>query len=135
MPNHFYRVLAVASPILILVLMSLPGNTLDAAARWLSALLHLETQLRPTKWAYTDKLTHILLFLVFALSWVRAGFFPRCYWLWLIPLMLAYAGLTELVQFYVPRRVPDFNDFLADSVGIALGAAWARLPAWRRRSG
>lgn len=39
-----------------------------------------------------------------------------------IALGLAYAGLDELHQAFVPTRMPDLFDLAADAAGLALGA-------------
>ncbi len=41
--------------------------------------------------------------------------------------MLAFGLLIELVQFYIPERSADWQDVLADAVGIAAGLATVAL--------
>jgi VanZ family protein len=48
--------------------------------------------------------------------------------LWLF--LLCHAGLTELLQLFVPGRYGSLRDVGLDAVGIALG--WAVLGAWQR---
>lgn len=41
--------------------------------------------------------------------------------------LLAYGGLIEILQTFVPPREGDWADLLADAIGIALGLAVAAL--------
>lgn len=41
--------------------------------------------------------------------------------------MLAYGGMIEIVQLYIPGRTGEWADLLADSLGIGIGAAMAML--------
>jgi hypothetical protein len=64
---------------------------------------------------------HAISFMVLAvLALMTRWPIPR----WGIVLALViYAGMTEIVQGYVPHRTPDWIDWLQDLAGIALGAA------------
>jgi VanZ family protein len=69
-----------------------------------------------------DKLNHlaafgalaVTAFLGFARAWARVG-----------ASLLAYGALIELRQAFIPNRSADWEDLLADAVGIALGLALA----------
>lgn len=62
-----------------------------------------------------DKLIHAGLFALLALTGLLAGAAP---WLLLV-LLVAYAGLSEVLQAVLPiNRDGDVHDALADSVGI-----------------
>jgi VanZ family protein len=41
--------------------------------------------------------------------------------------LLAYGGLIEVLQLFVPGRSAEWGDLLADGIGIAFGAALAAL--------
>jgi VanZ family protein len=45
--------------------------------------------------------------------------------------LLAYGGLIEVLQLFVPNRDGEWGDWLADAVGIGIGAllavAWLRV--------
>ena len=41
--------------------------------------------------------------------------------------LLAYGGLIEVAQWFVPGRAGEWADLLADAVGLAIGAALAWL--------
>jgi VanZ family protein len=72
-----------------------------------------------------DKLNHALAFttLAFAASLGQPG--PlRTRLVWLAGL-LAFGGLIEILQLFVPGRSAEWADLLADAVGIALGAVVA----------
>jgi hypothetical protein len=70
-------------------------------------------------------LAHTISFLVLAMLALMTRWpVPR----WSIVLILAaYAGMTEIIQGYVPHRTPELMDWFQDLVGIAVGAAccWA----------
>ena len=74
-----------------------------------------------------DKLNHSTAFA--ALAFAASFSFPhslrsQCAGL---AVMLAYGGLIEIVQLYVPGRTGEWADLLADSLGIGIGAAMAML--------
>ncbi len=74
-----------------------------------------------------DKLNHVLAF--FALAFSACLGYPasrRAGLLWLGGL-LAYGGVIEVLQFYVPGRSSEWADLVADAVGIACGAIIAAL--------
>lgn len=81
-----------------------------------------------------DKLVHGGLFAGFAFFWSLALSEVRA-WPVVVGLAgLAMGGLTEAVQAIpVLKRVADWEDWFADSigVGIGLGAAWAAIKVWR----
>lgn len=59
---------------------------------------------------------------------VHGGLFAAVTWLglrlgyrWIVPAMLAQAGVSELVQhWFLPQRGGDIWDFVADAAGMAL---------------
>lgn len=72
-----------------------------------------------------DKLNHMLAFTALAIAaWLafparlRTRLFSLC-------ALLAFGGLIEILQLYVPGRSAEWADLLADALGIALGAALA----------
>ena len=78
-----------------------------------------------------DKLNHVAAFaalavtasLGFARAWARVGVS-----------LLAYGALIEVVQAFIPNRSADWDDLLADAIGIALGLALAAgASRWLRR--
>lgn len=101
----FYLVLAVS-----LVMLFSPGSTVPAGP------------------PYSDKVTHLLIFLVLALAaryaqW-RAG--------WILLGGVLYAAVTEVLQFVLPiQRSGTVGDWLADVVGVAIGLGVVWL--WRTR--
>jgi len=73
----------------------------------------------------------VLSFLMLSARWPV----PR----WGVVLVLVlYAGVTEIVQGFLPPRTPEWGDWFQDIAGVALGAAlcWtaAKWIARRRRS-
>lgn len=117
-----------------------------ARRRWMAVfvvlcLVTLVVALLPAERAPTasgwDKLDHALAFAalgaagVFALHWLRRGVAL------VLPLLAALGALIELLQVWVPSRMADPADLLADVVGAAIGtfAAWLVLRALGRRPG
>jgi VanZ family protein len=70
-----------------------------------------------------DKLIHVVLFLVLAVSGRWAGIRPGA----LGALLVGYGAVSEVVQWLAPlERSGSVADWLADVVGVALGLlAWA----------
>lgn len=92
------------------------------------ALLPGERAPEATGW---DKLDHALAFAalavagVFAMHWMRRGV------AWVLPLLTVFGAAIELLQIFVPSRMADVQDLLADVAGAALGTllAWLFLRA------
>ena len=84
-----------------------------------------------------DKLNHAGDFAALTLSGLL-GLCPQRAGSWrvLLPL-LAFGGLIEILQWFVPGRSSEWNDLLADLVGLCLGALLAliatRLAGWWQR--
>ena len=83
-----------------------------------------------------DKLVHFGMY--FGLGWTLAraarmsGLRTALAAAGLIAAGIAFAGLDELLQRWVPRRAPDMADWLADVMGLV--AAYTLYAArWRRR--
>jgi VanZ family protein len=72
--------------------------------------------------AISDKLVHTTMFAALALTGVLAGV-PV---VWLAPALVAYAGLSEVLQATLPiDRDGDWHDALADTIGVAIGVVLA----------
>lgn len=81
----------------------------------------------PVPW--TDKVVHVLLFLLPTLAGLLAGLRPA----WLVGLLALHAPVSELVQHVLlPGRTGDVWDAVVDLVGVAL-AVLALLVVGRRR--
>ncbi len=83
-----------------------------------------------------DKLNHLGAFAALTVCGLLGFCLHRAgSWRVLLPLF-AFGGLIELVQFAVPGRRPDWDDLVADALGMALGAgvamALARVARWRQ---
>lgn len=50
-----------------------------------------------------------------------------------LALLVSYGGVVELLQGLVPRRTVSFSDFIANTLGIAVGAAAYAAAEWYRR--
>jgi len=76
-----------------------------------------------------DKLNHAAAFAALAMSGCLG--FPRSpRTLLCLAALLVLGGLIEILQLFVPGRSSEWADLLADSVGIACGAAIALSLLW-----
>jgi VanZ family protein len=81
----------------------------------------------PQLFALADKVAHTLAFTALALVGLRA--YPRHTWIVCI-LLIALGGLIEVVQGYTSTRSQEWGDFVADTLGVSVGA----MLAWLFRS-
>ncbi|MFG6415365.1 VanZ family protein [Roseateles sp. DC23W] len=89
---------------------------------WL-ALAPVPPKTADTGW---DKANHLLAFGTLAFVGVWAQWPRPRLWGWLVLALLAYGVGIEIAQSFVPPREADWQDVVADGLGIALGllAAW-----------
>ncbi|HLE33149.1 MAG TPA: VanZ family protein [Bacteroidota bacterium] len=87
-----------------------------------------------------DKIAHAGIYFLLCLLSKRA-FFHQEKWLWLrensmlaaLIFAIAYGVLDEVHQNFVPHRVPDIYDAMADALGSLLFLGWHRFRTGRRR--
>ena len=79
------------------------------------ALMPTDMPMPSTGW---DKSNHLLAFSVMALLGRRA--YP-CRAMVVLAGLLAYGALIEVLQSFTPNRSADWQDLVADAVGLALG--------------
>lgn len=72
-----------------------------------------------------DKLNHLLAFAALAFAGGLGFSQSRDRQTFLLLALLAYGGLVEVLQLYVPGRAGEWADLLADTIGIACGAVTA----------
>lgn len=85
----------------------------------------------PTAPPGTDKVIHLLLFALLAVTGRWAGM----RWEWLLAALVAYAGISEVLQATLPiGRDGDVWDALIDVTGAVLGLTGFALVARRRRT-
>ena len=112
-----YRLLALASFVVILVFLSLPGHWIAALQSWVQLWWPWSSSDSIPSNFPTDKLIHGVMFATCAALVVRG---------WAVCLMLfLYGMVTELIQRYVPGRSASLGDFLADGVGVLIGVGVA----------
>lgn len=77
-----------------------------------------------------DKLNHVVAFTALAFtSCMSCPNSPR--WrLVLLAALVGFGGLIEVVQSFVPGRSSEWDDLLADSIGIAFGASVGAAWLW-----
>jgi len=113
------KVQAGISLVFILLLLSTPGPVIE----WLKLMIALPVR-PPSASAFpTDKVVHCMMFAVSGFLVCRAWLSTRGA-MAIIAMLLAYAGLTEVIQMMVPGRSGSVMDWLADAVGILLGVWW-----------
>jgi VanZ family protein len=77
-----------------------------------------------------DKLNHVLAFTALAFSACLGSQASRGMRLLLLGGLLAFGGLIEVLQLFVPGRTSEWGDLLADSIGIGCGAVIAATALW-----
>lgn len=88
------------------------------------SLAPLSTPLPSTGW---DKSNHVLAFA--ALAFLARKAWPGRLWL-LLPCLLAYGALIELLQSFTPDRYAEWSDLWADGVGLFVGTMFTWLASW-----
>jgi len=78
----------------------------------------------PQFFALADKVVHTIAFAALALAGLQA--YPRHTWIVCI-LLIALGGLIEVVQGYTSTRLQEWEDFVADILGVSVGAMLALL--------
>lgn len=82
----------------------------------------------PVTW--TDKVVHVLLFLLPTVAGLVAGLRPS----WVVGLLALHAPVSELVQHFVlPNRSGDVWDAVADLSGVVLAVTIVVVGRARRR--
>ncbi len=111
----------------------------------LAAVIFLEsgrsdTALPNWDFSFTDKGAHVLAYWVLGLLVCRAVGFGQRATIKMLALgclvTALYGGIDEIHQHFVPGRLCELSDFIADSIGAVLGAAtWCVVGIWRIRRG
>lgn len=78
----------------------------------------------PQLFALADKVVHTLAFAALAAVGLRA--YPR-HIFFVCVLLIALGGLIEIVQGFTSTRSQEWEDFLADILGVGLGTVFAKL--------
>lgn len=115
------KVLAAGSLVFVLLVLVTPGPVIE----WLKLMIALPVRPPSASEFPTDKVVHCMMFAVCGFLVCRAWLATRGA-MFIIAMLLAYAGLTEIIQMMVPGRSGSVMDWLADAVGILLGFWWAR---------
>jgi len=77
-----------------------------------------------------DKLNHMAAFTALAFAATMSTPGSRGVRLALLSAVLAFGGLIEVLQLFVPGRASEWGDLLADSIGVVCGAAGAACWLW-----
>jgi VanZ family protein len=122
-----YRWLALLFLLAVLVVLSLPGALLAHLADMVKALLLLPPSDEQPSLLPLDKLVHAGLFFVAGVLLGRGWHGRASVWVLLGLALLAFGGLTEGIQSFVPGRSASWGDVLADALGAAAGLLLARI--------
>ena len=110
-------------------LLLMPQGMRDAAVSVLSGLL-------PQALVIGDRLPSLGHFTVFAVAGALVRLSRRSdRWLGQLMLLIALAGLLELLQYLSELRAPTLDDWLVNAVGALAGWLVAALVLWRRQEG
>ncbi|CUS48338.1 MAG: VanZ-like family protein [Idiomarinaceae bacterium HL-53] len=93
-------------------------------------LSQVPPELTPPKFPMFDKVAHLVLFFGLATT-LHFAFAPRV-WVALV-ILGGYGALIEWVQYYIPNRGAEWEDLLADLLGVLLFYAVRWL--WKRALG
>lgn len=88
------------------------------------ALMPSPPRMLTTGW---DKSNHLLAFAV--LTWLGCKAFRQRLAI-ILPSLLAYGALIEILQSFTPTRSADWFDLFADSLGLLAGWLLIRLQIW-----
>ena len=110
----------------VLVILSLPGAVVSQLADFVKALLNLPPSPDEPALLPVDKIVHAGLFLVAGALLARGWHGRKGVWWLLAAALLLFAGLTEVIQSFVPGRSAAWGDLLADGLGAGAGLAVAR---------
>lgn len=108
-------------------LLSAPGHWAEALSSFLQSWWPWPSTDDATAGFPLDKVVHAALFALCAALCLRGWGASRRLGLWLCVALLAFGGLTELIQFMVPGRSASLADWAADGVGVLVGACWSGL--------
>lgn len=121
---RFFKMLALASTVIVMIILWLPGDVLEAAAQWVRHWLPWQPSPSTDALDHTDKVVHFALFAIsgglLAFAWRQVPGWQ----LW--ALMIVLAVITEAGQIYIPGRGWDWWDVLADALGAGVAIMLVR---------
>jgi hypothetical protein len=121
MQTCHYRLLATLSFSLTLLILLMPGSMIEYLEIKLSEWFALPSLPPGLDSSPIDKLIHTGLFAVCGFLLTRGWLHQTRSWLPLLLLLIAYAAITETLQYFIPGRGASTADFLADGIGAAIG--------------
>ena len=127
--NHFLKdhIPWIVWGLLIIVLVSIPGDDLPELSKSFD-------------WLKPDKLTHVLLLLVFVILFLRGfdhhyanhNIRKNLYFYALLAGILLSGGTEILQHFCIPGRTATLKDFLFNTLGCVIG--WLVYTFWRKKA-
>ena len=99
--------------VVIFILSSIPGNTLKE-----TGLFHYDKLLHLIEYGFLGGLSGLL---VLDPEKFRNASVERTDYALAIGIGWGYAVIDEIHQYFVPGRMMEMNDFIADAVGVVLG--------------
>lgn len=116
-----YRFLAIGSAVIIFILLSLPGQWIEAVQFYIYSWWSWPaSELVPSEFP-TDKIVHAFMFLLCAALFVRGWSVLRKRWYLVCVVLILYGMLTEVMQHFIPGRSASLGDLVADSIGVGIG--------------
>jgi hypothetical protein len=116
-----YRLLATLSLTVTLLIFLTPGGLIEYLIFKISPWWPWPSFNKSLGIFPIDKFVHIMLFAVCGFFLTRGWLSQTRSWLPLFLVLIAYAGFTEILQYFVPGRGASVVDFLADGIGAAIG--------------
>jgi len=104
-----------------LLLLIMPGSMIEYLMSQVSAWLPWSSSSSDTDVYPIDKFVHAALFALSGFFLTRGWLNQSRSWLPLFLLLIAYAAVTEILQYFIPGRSASAADFLADGIGAAVG--------------
>ncbi|WP_419177022.1 VanZ family protein [Desulfosediminicola sp.] len=131
--TQHYRHISIIAAILVLFLLSIPGQWISALQLYIHPLWPWPSSGLASSEIPIDKVVHASLFLVCGALFVRGWHVLQQHWYLIFLLLLLYAVLTEVIQIFVPGRSASIGDLIADVVGIGVGVGFAVVYLRKRR--
>jgi VanZ family protein len=132
MQKSRYRLLAILALTLTLVILVLPGSFIEYMTYRLSDWLRWPSSSPDPGSFPIDKLVHAGLFLICGFLLTLGWLHQVKSWLPLLILLIAYAAVTEILQYFIPGRGASAADVIADAIGAVVGILLALMYRGRK---
>jgi len=127
MQTSHYRFLAILALFFTLLILLMPGSLIEYIMLKMSPWWPWQFSDQSISVFPVDKLVHVMLFALCAFLLTVGWLCEIRSWLPLFLMLVAYAGITEFLQYFIPGRGASTFDFLADGIGAAIGISLALM--------